>query len=194
MADERDESRQPDALVHTRPSFGGMWRFLRGRPGRPTPPKRDPSKVLVTFQPRYRVVIWEGPSEDHITGKCAPLVCSNPDAWGEHSETRPDGFDWEGTHFHSLHDALENQAFQQWYEREGEDVLAQDAIVLRDPQYADGKKPPLPAFNFFIHEHIEEMTAKEIMDYRRNGTVPKHLRRRGRNKPKAEEAGEGDML
>lgn len=183
MADEPEESNQPDALVHTTPSFAGMWRFVKGRLGRPRPPQRDSAKALVMFQPQYRVVIWDGEPDDHITGECAPLVCAEPGKFGEHSEVRPNGFDWEGIHFHGLYDALENQAFHNWYESEGKEVLERGEIVLRSPQYADGKKVPLPRFNFFLHEHVEKMTAQEVMEYRRSGTVPKRLRRRGRNKP-----------
>lgn len=181
---DEDSDQVPDALVRSVPSFAGMWRYLKGRLGRPAPPRRDPTKLPVQFQPRYRVVVWEGEPGDHIIGECETLVCSKPGKYGEHSETRPNGFDWEGAYFHGPHDAMENQSFRQWYESGGREILERGELVIRAPQYRDNERPPLPTFNFFLHEHIEQMTVKEIIAYRRSGEVPKRFRRRGRNKPK----------
>ena len=174
MGDNDVEGDQlPDALIHTTPSFPGIWRYLKGRLGRPRPPRRDPTKLPVQFQPHFRVVVWEGSPDDHRTAECAPLVCAAFGKHGEHSEVRPDGFDWEGAHFHGLFDALENQAFQQWYKTGGQEVLERGELIVRAPQYQEGKQPPLPTFNFFLHENIEKMTAKEITAYRRTGDVPR---------------------
>lgn len=183
--DDDNESGMPDALVHVAPSFAGMWRYLRGRLGRPRPPRQDAAKTPVVFRPCFHVVVWDGLADDHRTTECAPPpVCSKPGEHGTHSEVRPDGFDWEGVHFHSLFDALENQAFCRWYETGGQEILERGELVVRPPQYDAGARPPLPPFNFFLHENVEKMTAQEIMAYRRTGDIPKRLRRRGRNKPK----------
>lgn len=180
-----EEDQVPDALVHTAPSFADMWRYIKGRLGRPNPPRYDPTKMPVQFQPRFRVTIWDGSPGDHLTAECAPPpVCSNPGEYGEHSEVRPDGFDWEGACFHGLFDAMENQAFRQWYESGGQEILERGELVIRAPQYRVGERPPLPPFNFFLHENMDKMTAQEIMAYRRSGEIPARLRRRGRNKPK----------
>lgn len=186
VADNEEETGQPDALVHTAPSFAGMWRYLKGRLGRPIPPHDDPTKLPVKFQPYFRVVVWDGEATDHRIDSCVSLICSNPDGYGEHSEVRPNGFYWESVYFHGLHDALENQSFRRWYDDGGEKILESGKIVLRESLYQKGKSPPLPNFNFFLHENIEKMTAQEIDAYRRVGEVPKHLRRRGRNKSKPE--------
>ncbi|KKL07337.1 hypothetical protein LCGC14_2587020, partial [marine sediment metagenome] len=111
---------------------------------------------------------------------------SNPGGYGHHSEVEPDGFDWEGTHFHSLFEARENQAFCQWYETGGEEVLKRGKMILRPVLYGTRERLPLPRFNFFLHENTEKMTAQEILAYNRTGEIPVRLRRRGRNKPKPE--------
>ncbi|KKK61570.1 hypothetical protein LCGC14_3013010 [marine sediment metagenome] len=185
--DDVSEDQIPDALVHTAPSFAGMWRFLKGRLGRPTPPRLDATKLPVQFQPYFRVVVWDGAPDDHLTAECAlPPVCALPGEYGEHSEVRPDGFEWEGARFHSLFDALENQAFRRWYETGGQEILERGELTVRAPLYREDERPPLPTFNFFLHENMEKMTAQEIMAYRRTGEVPTRLRRRGRNKTKPE--------
>ncbi len=184
MDDANEPDQIPDALVHVAPSFAGMWRYLKGRLGRPRPLRHDPTKLPVRFQPRFRVVVWEGEAGDHRVSGCTPLVCAKPGEYGEHNEVRPNGFDWEGAYFPGLPDALENQAFRHWYEYDGQEILERGKIVLRDPQYRYNERPPLPAFNFFLHENIEKMTPQEILAYRRSGEIPKRLRRRGRNKPK----------
>jgi hypothetical protein len=104
---------------------------------------------------------------------------------------REDGFDWCGRHFSCLEEAKENQAFVLWYEKgkfegeqgvSGKDVMAKGKMVLRPALYGADEEPPLPSYNFFLNEHIEEMTPQEIRDYQTRGEVPKRLRRRGRNK------------
>lgn len=183
-ADTDGQDTASETLIrHVAPAFAGMWRFMRGRIGRPSPPHRDPSKVMIIFQPHYRVVAWEGPESGHIVSACIPLRCeTDTKGNGHHNEARPDGFTWEGARFHGLHAALENQAFRQWYETGGKETVEREEMVLRPDQYARGAKPPLPAFNFFLHEHIMQMSSREIAEYRRVGTIPKRLRRRGRNK------------
>ena len=167
--------------------FENMWRYARGRLGRPKVPRRDPTKVPIVFQPWFRVVCWEGSADAHRTEKCAPPPkCSHPNSGGQHSETVPDGFSWEGTRFHGLFDAMENQAFRQWYEADGQEVLERGIIVLRAPQYREDDPAPLPRFNFFLHENIGKMTSQEIVAYKQTGEIPKRLRRRGRNKSKDE--------
>ncbi len=165
--------------------FEGMWRYARGRAGRPKVPRHDPSKPPIVFQPHFRVMTWRGSADIHRTEKCGePPKCSNPGIDGEHSETVPDGFTWEGVRFHGLFGALENQAFRQWYEAGGQQILERGDLVLRAPQYREDDLPPLPRFNFFLHENLGKMTPQEIIAYRQTGEVPKRLRRRGRNKPK----------
>ncbi len=187
MADGAKEDTRADELFHPTPVFPGMWRYLKGRLGRPKPPQNDPIKVRVQFRPCFKVTAWNGSSDDHRTEECAPpSKCAEHGRYGQHSEVRPNGFDWEGTHFHGLFDALENQAFQKWYEEGGQEVLEEGKLIQREPQYREGKRPPLPTFNFFLHENIVKMTGAEILAYRRTGEVPKRLRRRGRNKPKSE--------
>ena len=183
---ENEESKQPDALVRTSPSFAGMWRYVTGRLGRPKPPQVDQAKARVEFKPCFRAVTWDGSADGHIMGKCTAF-CEKPTQHGVHSETRPDGFVWEGVRFHGLFDALENQAFKQWYALGGEETLEAGKLVVRAPQYTEGQKVPLPRFNFFLHENMSQMTAREITEYRRSGYVPTRLRRRGRGKPKAQE-------
>lgn len=178
-----DELQDTSMLPTFAATFAGLWRYIKGRLGRPMPPQRDPTKMPVAFQPRFRVVIWQGDPADHLSAECVVLLCSDPSKYGEHNEVRPDGFDWEGAHFPSLFEALENQAFRQWYETGGQEVLERNQLVLHDPLYRDNEQPPLPRFNFFLHENIEKMTASEVLAYRRVGEIPKRLRRRGRNKP-----------
>lgn len=193
MGDDNDDDQRPDALVHFQPTFAGMWRYLKGRAGRPQPLRVDPTKLPVQFQPLYRVTVWSGSPDDHLTAECAPPpVCSQPGKYGEHSEIRPDGFIWEGAHFHGLFDALANQAFRQWYDGKGQEVLERGQLIVRDPQYREGELPPLPNFNFFLYENIAKMTAQEIIAYRQSGEIPKRLRRRGRSKAKPVELEETD--
>lgn len=180
----------PDEESHEAPmpptwsaTFAGLWRYVKGRLGRPMPPQYDPAQMPVAFQPRFRVVVWEGEATDHLSAECAVLLCSKPGRAGEHSEVRPDGFSWEGAYFPSTFEALENQAFRQWYESGGREIVERGDLVLHDPLYRDGESPPLPRFNFFLHENIEKMTASEVLAYRRSGEIPKRLRRRGRNNP-----------
>jgi hypothetical protein len=166
----RDEEEQgggpiPSAISNImRPSFPGfrnIWRRFGGR----KPPRHDPTKARVWFQPRYRIVRWDGEADLHTTEPCAPQHCSNPDGIGNHSETREGGFDWCGVYFPGLVEAKENQAFLLWYEegifegeqtQPGKDVVAKGKMVLRPALYGAQEEPPLPRFNFFLHEHTDE--------------------------------------
>lgn len=182
-----DHALASDTLMPGAPSFAGMWRYLKGRLGRPRPPRHDAAKTLVQFQPCYRVKEWDGSPDDHRTAECVSVpACSSPGKYGRHSEVVPDGFNWEGVHFHSLFEAQENQAFHQWYELDGEEVLKRGKMVVRPALYGTRESLPLPRFNFFLHENIDKMTAQEILAYNRTGEIPSRLRRRGRNKPKPE--------
>ncbi len=185
MGDAKGEDQVVDSPLPTAVSFPGMWQYLKGRLGRPRPPRRDATKPPVMFQPCYRVKVWDGLPDEHRTAECSPPpICSNPDGHGQHGEVVPDGFDWEGTHFHSLFEAQENQAFRHWYEEDGEEIVKRGKLVARPPLYHARERLPIPRFNFFLHENIEKMTPQEIVAYRRTGEIPKRLRRRGRNKSK----------
>ncbi len=164
-------------------TFSGLWRYLKGRLGRPVPPQYDPTKMPVAFQPLFRVVVWQGDPADHLSADdCAVLLCSVPGEYGEHSEVRPNGFTWEGAYFPSMFEAMENQAFRQWYDDGGQEIVERGDLILHDPLYQDNEQPTLPRFNFFLHENIEKMTTAEVLAYRRRGDIPKRLRRRGRNR------------
>lgn len=195
--DEDQEDNQPTGgrVPHAfaglmRPSFPGLrnlWQRFGGR----KPPRFDPTQQQVWFQPRFRVTTWTGTADLHTNEECILPHCDNPGGLGHHSEVRPDGFDWCGCHFSCLAEAQENQAFVAWYEKGefeeqsveiGKDVMAKGKMVLRPALYRADESPPLPQYNFFLHEHIEKMTRQEIMDYQTRGEVPKRLRRRGRNK------------
>jgi hypothetical protein len=194
MADEEEQQiggAIPRAIATImRPSFPGfrnIWRRFGGQ----KPPRHDPTKARVWFQPCFRVVGWDGNADLHTTEPCSPHHCSAPDGIGRHSEVRPDGFDWCGTHFSGLAEAKENQAFLLWYEdgifegeqtQPGKDVMAKGKLVLWPALYGAQEEPPLPRFNFFLHEHVDEMTPQEIRAYRATGEVPTRLRRRGRAK------------
>lgn len=194
MADEEEQQTGgaiPRAIAYImQPSFPGfrnVWRRFGGR----KPPRHDPSKARVWFRPCSIVVGWDGKADLHTTEPCAPRHCSNPNGIGRHSEARPDGFEWCGARFSCLAEAKENQAFLRWYEEgifEGEqtqlgkDVIAKGKLVLRPALYGAQEEPPLPRFNFFLHEHVDEMTAQEIRAYYAVGEVPKRFRRRGRAK------------
>ncbi len=182
----------PSAIINlARPSFPGirnLWRRFGGR----KPPRFDPTKHRVWYQPCFRVYSWCGPAEWHVTDDpCVVPHCDHPGKDGQHSEVRDDGFDWCGRHFSCLTEALENQAFTNWYEHglfegeeveRGKDIMKKGKMVLRPPLYGATEEPPLPKYNFFLHEHVDEMTQEEIQDYKTTGEVPKRFRRRGRNK------------
>ncbi len=194
---KKDEEEQPEggsipsAIVNImRPAFPGirnLWRRFGGR----KPPRFDPTKHQVWFQPCFIEVNWTGTADLHTTDECILPHCDNPGGLGHHSEIRPDGFNWCGQHFSCLEEALENQAFTNWYEHglfEGEEVergkniMKKGKMLLRPPLYGATEEPPLPKYNFFLHEHIDEMTPEEVRTYQTAGEVPKRFRRRGRNK------------
>lgn len=192
MSDEEEQQSGgpiPSAISNlVRPSFPGLrnlWRRFGGQ----KPPRHDPTKARVWYQPCFRVYYWHGTADLHTTDPCALPHCDNPDGPGQHSEVREDGFDWCGRHFSCLGEAKENQAFTRWYEEgyfegeqgeRGEDVMKRGKMVLRPALYGADEEPPLPLYNFFLNEHIGEMTPQEIRDYQTRGEVPKRLRRRGR--------------
>ncbi len=189
MADE-EETPSGSAIGLTRPSFPGFRNMFK-RLGGKKPPRHDPSQSPVWYQPRFCIIHWDGAAEHHITDPCILPHCDNPGGDGHHSEVRNDGFDWCGVHFSSLVEGLENGAFKSWYEdgifegeevERGEEVMAKGKMVLRPPLYEDENSPPLPPYNFYLHEHVNEMTQKEILAWKKTGDVPKRLRRRGRTK------------
>ncbi len=190
--ERRGDGPIPSAVANLiRPSFPGfrnIWRRFGGQ----KPPRRDPNQAQVWYRPCFRVYAWDGTTDLHTTDDpCEAPHCSNPGGDGNHSEVRDDGFDWCGRHFSCLAEAQENQAFVLWYEdgmfegeqgTRGKDVMAKGKMVLRPALYGAQEEPPLPPYNFFLHEHIEEMTPQEIRDYQTSGEVPKRLRRRGRTR------------
>ena len=190
MADEEETPSSGSAIGLTRPSFPGFRNMFK-RLGGKKPPRYDPSKSRVWYSPCFRIVQWDGSAEEHTLDSCVEPHCDNPGDEGRHSGLREDGFDWCGRHFSSLVEGLENGAFKLWYEdgifegeevERGEEVMAKGKMVLRDALYDDENSPPLPPYNFYLHEHINEMTHKEILAYKKTGEVPKRLRRRGRTK------------
>ena len=189
MADE-EETPSGSAIGLTRPSFPGFRNMFK-RLGGKKPPRHDPSQSPVWYQPRFCIIHWDGAAEHHITDPCILPHCDNPGGDGHHSEVRNDGFDWCGVHFSSLVEGLEHGACKSWYEdgifegeevERGEEVMAKGKMVLRPPLYEDENSPPLPPYNFYLHEHVNEMTQKEILAWKKTGDVPKRLRRRGRTK------------
>lgn len=170
------------------PSFPGFRNLLRRFGGR-KPPRYDPTKTPVWYQPCFRVYTWYGAADLHTTDPCIPPHCELSGKTGQHSEVREDGFEWCGRHFSCLAEAMENQAFVRWYEEgwyegttieRGKDVMKKGKMVLRSPLYGANEEAPLPQYNFFLHEHIDQMTAMEIREFQTTGEVPKRLRRRGR--------------
>ncbi len=170
------------------PGIRSLWRRFGGR----KPPRYDPTKTRVWYRPCSRVYSWYGAADLHTTDPCILPHCDRPDETGRHSEVRPDGFEWCGRQFSCLVEALENQAFTRWYEEgwfegeeveKGKDVMKKGKMVLRPPLYGADEEPPLPKYNFFLHEHLDEMTSLEIRVYKSTGEVPKRLRRRGRSRP-----------
>jgi len=187
MIDEPEEQETEQGLpaMNARPTFAGIrkvWRRLRGKV-----PHFDPVKTKIEFQPISKAVKWTGGADGHITEECGRFCqlnssASTPD-WGQHSEIRPDGLFWGGTRFSSLELALENQAFAAWYENGGKEVVMAGKMVLTNPIYGEDEEPPLPPYNFFLHEHQNDMTPTEVRSYRAIGEVPKRFRKRGRNRP-----------
>lgn len=174
---EEEQTGPLDIVIQ--PSFPGLRR-LWGRFGTRKPPRWDGTKSRVEYRPCFRVVEWYGlPIEDHTCGD--PPHCSVPGKEGRHSEVRPDGLDWGGAHFSCFAEAMQNRAFQQWYENKGgKAVVDKGKMTLYPAYYDDEGKPPLPPYNFFLHEHIDDMSAQEVREYQRTGFVPKRFRRRGR--------------
>lgn len=194
--DEEEETPEggslPSAIVNImRPAFPGLrnlWRRFGGH----KPPRFDPTQHRVWYQPRFRVYSWHGSADLHVTDTpCMLPHCAHPGEDGVHSEVRPDGFDWCGSHFSCVAEALKNQAFAAWYEHGlfegqevelGKDIVEKGKMILRPALYGTNEEPPLPPYNFFLHEHINEMLPHEIVTYKRSGEVPKRFRRRGRQK------------
>lgn len=187
MADEQAGDAQTAIEITRQPYFPGMRQWLRRwwRGGR-EPPRYDGTHSPVEYRPCFRVVEWNG-SPDHHTGGApcgTPPHCSIPGGQGRHSEVRPDGLDWGEVHFSCLEEALANQAFRNWYENEnGKAVVDKGVMTLHKPYYGADQKPPLPPYNFFLSEHVHEMSVQEVRAYQRTGEVPTRFRRRGRAKP-----------
>ena len=191
--DEQQEGGSiPSAIINImRPAFPGIRNMFR-RFGGHQPPRFDPTQHRVWYRPCFRVYSWQGEANLHVTDDpCVVPHCSHPGEDGQHSEVRADGFDWCGQHFSCLPEALANQAFTEWYEKglfegeeveRGKDIMKKGKMILRPALYGANEEPPLPKFNFFLHEHVHEMLAHEITEYKRSGEVPKRLRRRGRGR------------
>ena len=186
MVDEGRDEPGTALDIAKNPYFPGMRRYLRKfwRGGR-LPPRYDGTHSPIEYQPRFRVVEWVGlPVElaGHVCGN--PPHCSVPGGRGRHSEVRPDGMDWGEVHFSCLEEALANQAFREWYEeRGGKAVVDKGLMTFHEPYYDKEGQPPPPLYNFFLIEHVDEMSAQEIRAYQTTGFIPKRLRRRGSAKP-----------
>ncbi len=196
--DEGDSGQEgliPSAIAAlVRPSFPGFAALWK-RFGRRKPPRFDPSRAEVFFCPVKRVAEWDGPADLHTTDECVLPFCDHPGEVGRHTEVRPHGFYWASVYFSCLAEAMTNTAFVHWYEEgflvsdgttgdKGKDVIKKDKLVLRDALYGINDEPPLPPYNFFLNEHLEEMTSGEINAFKKHGEVPKRLRRRGRARGK----------
>lgn len=185
-ADERSDLEtddQPSQAPRRRAWWPGAALFERWR--NRLPPRFDPQRSRVIFQPINRLIRWDGYAKDHQTEACAfPRCRADSEGYGRHDEVRPEGFIWEDVYFHSLEDALGNQAFREWYENGGQEIVERRDIVMRPAQYQPHEAPPLPRYNFLIHEHLGEMTPEEIHAYYARGEIPVRLRRRGRSKAK----------
>ncbi len=190
MADKEHPAGEAETAIEItrQPYFSGMRRFMQRfwRGGR-MPPRYDGTHSPIEYQPLFRVVEWYGAPDQHTTGPCGdPPHCSVPGGSGRHSEVRPAGLVWGEVQFSCLEEALANQAFRHWYENKGgKAVVDKGKMTLFKPLYEDEHKPPLPEYNFFLHEHVNEMSAQEIQAYRNTGEVPKRFRRRGRARPGA---------
>lgn len=196
--EEDEESGQgaiPTAIANlVRPSFPGFQAFWR-RFGRRKTPRFDPAHSRVFYQPVANVTNWDGPVSWHTTDECALPFCDHPGEEGHHSEVRPQGFYWCSVYFSCLEEGLFNTAFKRWYEdgyleqdgttgTPGKEVMKKGKLVLREALYGPDEEPPLPVYNFFLDEHMDEMTSGEITAYQKRGDVPKRLRRRGRARRK----------
>jgi len=185
----QEEQREADAPRDQSPpaafSFPGSG-ILR-RIFRNAPPRFDPVRSRLIYMPRARVVRWSGSLTGHVTEDCSfPHCRTDEEGMGNHSETRDDGFDWEGAYFRDLDEAMRNEGFKAWFEDGGMEIMARGEAVIRPPLYGTPShpKPPLPRFNFVIAEHLHEMRPQEIVDYYAKGDIPVRLRRRGRAKDK----------
>lgn len=195
-----DEEDGPEGLIPSaiaalvRPSFPGYQALMR-RFGRRKTPRFDPARAHVFYRPVKRVTEWDGPAELHTTDECVLPFCDHPGEVGRHTEVRPHGFYWGGVYFSCLEEGLANQAFVRWYEegflvsdgstgKKGKDVMKKGKLVLRDPLYGVNEESPLPPYNFYLDEHLHEMTSGEINAFKKRGEVPKRLRRRGRGRAK----------
>ncbi len=194
-AEEEPEGLIPSAIAAlVRPSFPGYQALMR-RFGRRKTPRFDPARAHVFYRPVKRVAEWDGPASLHTTDECALPFCDHPDEVGRHTEVRPHGFYWCTVYFSCVEEAMANTAFVRWYEEgflvsdgttgtKGKDVIKKGRLVLRDAMYGINEEPPLPPYNFFLDEHMHEMTSGEINAFRKQGEVPKRLRRRGRARVK----------
>lgn len=193
--EDEPEGMIPSAIAAlVRPSFPGYQAFMR-RFGRRNRPRFDPSRAQVFYRPVSRVAEWDGPADQHTTDECVLPFCDHPGGVGRHTEVRPHGFYWGGAYFSCLAEAMTNTAFVRWYEdgylvsndttgMKGKDVIKKGKLVLHDALYGVNEEPPLPPYNFFLDDHLDEMTSGEINAFRKKGEVPKRLRRRGRARGK----------
>ncbi len=197
-AEEEPEGLIPSAIAAlVRPSFPGLQALMR-RFGRRKAPRFDPTRAHVFFRPVMRVAEWDGPASLHTTDECVLPFCDHPGEVGRHTEVRPHGFYWCTVYFSCIEEAMANTAFVRWYEEgllvsddttgdKGKDVIKKGRLVLRDALYGINEEPPLPPYNFFLAEHLHEMTSGEINAFKKQGEVPKRLRRRGRARAKQNE-------
>ncbi len=149
----------------------GLKWFQRWRGARPIP-MVDQNQAPLIFQPTFRLVKWEGYRESHTAEVCrCPHLAES--GQGFHSEVRPDGLVYEGVHFHSCGEALENQSFAAWYAEEGnKEIVDASQLAIRLPQYLEGEDPPRAPYGFLLHEHAHEMTNAEIHKFRRDAEIP----------------------
>ncbi len=195
VEEEEPEGLIPSAIAQlVRPSFPGLQALMR-RVGWRRTPRFDPARAHVFYRPVNRVAEWDGPAELHTTDECVLPFCDHPGEVGRHTEVRPHGFYWCTVYFSCIQEAMANTAFVRWYEEgllvsdgttgdKGKDVIKKGRLVLRDAMYGINEEPPLPPFNFFLADHQDEMTSGEIMAFKKQGEVPKRLRRRGRARRK----------
>ncbi len=134
----------------------------------------DPSKTPVEYMTTSRLVTWDGDKDGHSVDECHCLNLSDT-GWGRHEEVRPSGLSFEGVHFNSLAEALQNQAFAAWYE-DNKEIVDKDQIVVREPLYKEGEEPQRGRYGFLLHEHTYEMSHSEINLYKRTGEIPSRFK------------------